>query len=87
MTVGLILSRTLVDQPGAFWPPYQLSVETYTMSLHDDPITALALTPRRQQVALEALPWGEDEERWQRHIGLSVTVVALILFASFVFSR
>lgn len=56
------------------------------MTLHDDPITSLALTPRRQDAALAALPWAEDESRWQRQIVISLVIVSFALFLSIVFA-
>lgn len=50
------------------------------MTLHEDPITSLALTPRRQNAALAALPWAEEEHQWQRQIVTSVLVTGVICF-------
>lgn len=48
------------------------------MRLHDDPISSLALTPRRQTPAMAALPWTEDERRYVRQIVFSLAAAAVL---------
>lgn len=56
------------------------------MNLHDDPISRLAMTLRKQDPALAALPWAEDEARWQKGVVIAVAAVALLSVVRFFFA-